>query len=321
MTAVVIPEAPAIVGNDVTNVLVPSVGVDITKLEVSLDGGLTYSPFNIATTYLGNKTVLVRVMALDPHPAGKTTEVRFTNSAPAITSGSSVSASLSFGVAGTIPAMTVVDADGDTLVYSLAGAPAGVTINPATGVITIPGNLALNTYTFTRIASDGVLTASQSISLGILDTTPPVTSTSSVGFITDTAATFSVSMNETGTGYYLVLPANTAVPSVATIMTTGTPLAITANVVATPNLTGLTPSTAHNIYFVGKDAAGNVQTTATTLSFSTNATPDSIPDAFTFVDQTGVALSSTMTSASITVAGINVASPISVTGGEYSING
>jgi hypothetical protein len=88
MTAVVIPEAPAIVGNDVTNVLVPSVGVDITKLEVSLDGGLTYSPFNIATTYLGNKTVLVRVMALDPHPAGKTTEVRFTNSAPAITSGS-----------------------------------------------------------------------------------------------------------------------------------------------------------------------------------------------------------------------------------------
>ncbi len=49
--------------------------------------------------------------------------------------------------------------------------------------------------------------------------------------------------------------------------------------------------------------------------------PDTTPDAFTFVDQTGVALSTVITSAAITIAGINTASPISVSGGEYAING
>ena len=54
-------------------------------------------------------------------------------------------------------------------------------------------------------------------------------------------------------------------------------------------------------------------TTAVTLA-------DITPDAFRFVDQTGVALSTLIESAPITVAGINAASPISITGGEYSIN-
>jgi Protein of unknown function (DUF1566) len=45
------------------------------------------------------------------------------------------------------------------------------------------------------------------------------------------------------------------------------------------------------------------------------------PDAFSFVDQTSVALSTLTESAAITVAGINAAASISVTGGEYQING
>ena len=49
--------------------------------------------------------------------------------------------------------------------------------------------------------------------------------------------------------------------------------------------------------------------------------PDTAPDAFTFTDQTDVPLSTTITSNSITVSGINSAAPISVTGGTYSING
>jgi len=49
--------------------------------------------------------------------------------------------------------------------------------------------------------------------------------------------------------------------------------------------------------------------------------PDSTPDAFTFTDQTGVALSSTITSAAITVTGINTGATITVTGGTYDING
>jgi N-acetylneuraminic acid mutarotase len=47
---------------------------------------------------------------------------------------------------------------------------------------------------------------------------------------------------------------------------------------------------------------------------------DTTPDQFTFTDQPGVALSTTITSNTITVSGINVAAPISITGGTYSIN-
>jgi hypothetical protein len=48
---------------------------------------------------------------------------------------------------------------------------------------------------------------------------------------------------------------------------------------------------------------------------------DTVPDAFSFTDQSGVALSSTITSAAITVTGIDAAATITVTGGEYDING
>lgn len=46
---------------------------------------------------------------------------------------------------------------------------------------------------------------------------------------------------------------------------------------------------------------------------------DATPDAFTFVDQTDVATSAPVTSSAVTVAGTNVSSAISVSGGEYSI--
>jgi hypothetical protein len=46
-----------------------------------------------------------------------------------------------------------------------------------------------------------------------------------------------------------------------------------------------------------------------------------IPDPFTFTDQTNVALSTQIASNEITVTGISVAAFISITGGEYSING
>ena len=54
---------------------------------------------------------------------------------------------------------------------------------------------------------------------------------------------------------------------------------------------------------------------------STPPPPDSTPNQFTFTDQTNVALSTVITSNTITVSGINTAATISITGGEYSING
>lgn len=48
---------------------------------------------------------------------------------------------------------------------------------------------------------------------------------------------------------------------------------------------------------------------------------DTTPDAFSFVDQTGAALSTAITSNSIIVSGINTAAAISISGGSYAING
>ena len=69
--------------------------------------------------------------------------------------------------------------------------------------------------------------------------------------------------------------------------------------------------------------AGQYRATQFTVTLPDAAvtTPDTTPDAFTFTDQTGVALSSVVTSNEITVAGINAPSAISVTGGKYSLNG
>lgn len=49
--------------------------------------------------------------------------------------------------------------------------------------------------------------------------------------------------------------------------------------------------------------------------------PDTTPDAFTFATQTGVEPGSVVTSAPVTIGGIDAAAAVSVSGGEYSING
>ena len=48
--------------------------------------------------------------------------------------------------------------------------------------------------------------------------------------------------------------------------------------------------------------------------------PDTTPDPFTFNDRTGVARNTVITSNTITVTGLNAATPISIVGGTYSIN-
>lgn len=74
--------------------------------------------------------------------------------------------------------------------------------------------------------------------------------------------------------------------------------------------------------------SGSVSTTVTvggvpyTWSIANSgAVSDTTPDAFVFTDVTDAALSAVQTSNTITVAGIDAASPISIAGGTYSING
>lgn len=71
-------------------------------------------------------------------------------------------------------------------------------------------------------------------------------------------------------------------------------------------------------YLTKTDATLTIDDFSDTFSVTTKA--DTPPDPFTFTDQTHVALNTTYTSNTITISGIHVAAPISITGGTYSIN-
>lgn len=76
-------------------------------------------------------------------------------------------------------------------------------------------------------------------------------------------------------------------------------------------------------------ASANHSTTTTaqltvggvSAGFSVTTVPDSTPDAFSFTATTGAAINSVHTSNAVTVKGIDTSVAVSITGGEYSVNG
>lgn len=87
----------------------------------------------------------------------------------------------------------------------------------------------------------------------------------------------------------------------------GDTLCVRHNSAATANADTVTTVT------VGTGASNTATFTSTTTA------SDTIPDPFSFTDQTDVAVSTEVVSNEVTITGINAAAPISVTGGEYSI--
>jgi hypothetical protein len=83
-----------------------------------------------------------------------------------------------------------------------------------------------------------------------------------------------------------------------------------------------TDADTNNTYVVqvtATDAALNATNQTITVTVN-NVTEDTTPDAFVFVDETNAALSTVYTSNAITVAGIDGATAITVSGGEYRKN-
>lgn len=157
---------------------------------------------------------------------------------------------------------------------------------------TISGLTASTAYKIYFVAKDtanNVQAAVQGVAVTTTatpDLTAPTTSAGpSVSGTTDTGTTLSVTINEHGTGYYLVQAAATATPSVAAVQA-GTSLAMAANVAATASISGLTASTAYKTYFVAKDAANNVQATVQSVAFTTAAAPDPMPTGAALADVT-----------------------------------
>ena len=192
----------------------------------------------------------------------------------------------------------------DSYVLSINNAGGGTTSVP---VVVSKGSVRIDSIVVTTTAAP--------------DTTAPTTTAApSVSGTTHNSTTLSATINEAGTGYYLVQPATAPVPSAATVQA-GTSFPMAANVAASMNISGLSASTDYVIYFLAKEVANNVQAAVKSVALTTTAAPDTTPDAFSFIDLSNQARSTLVGSNTITVAGINSATAISITGGEYQING
>jgi hypothetical protein len=83
------------------------------------------------------------------------------------------------------------------------------------------------------------------------------------------ATTFSAAINEDGTGYYLVQPADRPAPTASAVVAAGHGFAMRANTLATVTIGGLQAATAYTIYFVAVDQAGNTQSSPTSVALTT----------------------------------------------------
>lgn len=90
---------------------------------------------------------------------------------------------------------------------------------------------------------------------------------------------------------------------------------------ANVTLTGLTNGVSYTITARGKDSAGLLSAASNGVAATPSGVADTTPNQFTFADVTGVALSTPQTSDPVTLSGITAATTITVSGGQYSVNG
>ncbi|KPA09446.1 hemagglutinin/hemolysin-like protein, partial [Candidatus Magnetomorum sp. HK-1] len=144
-------------------------------------GAITFT--NVAH---GHGSQLVVVTADDGASSNNTATQSFSitvnsiNDLPVLTSGTSFSITENTAIGTTVHTVTATDADGDNLTYSLTtidpSTPESFAITESNGNIWISSNISFETsasYTLTVSVSDGVSTATQSISVTINDVNDP----------------------------------------------------------------------------------------------------------------------------------------------------
>lgn len=161
--------------------------------------------------------------------------------------------------------------------------------------ITLNGLTAATAYKIYVVSADAAATPNTqttfttlSITTGTADLTPPVYAATypKLSNIAANSITLLSNINETGTTYYVVIPATGTAPLTPVQVKNGLDgsgnpafkagsFANTPNTEVSANLTGLSSSTAYQIYVVAADAAStpNLQTTLTKLSATTIGTP------------------------------------------------
>ncbi len=215
------------------------------------------------------------------------------------------------GTIGVAYSQTLV-ASGGTAPYTWAvtvgSLPAGLVLDVATGVISgTPTTAGASSFTVT--ATDSATT--------------PATATAALSITIDAMSITTTSLpgGTVGTAYSqtLVVAGGTA-PYTWAVTSGNLPAGLTLD--ANTGVISGTPTAAATSPFTVSVTDTNTATASQALSI-TIAAPgvDTTPDPFSFTAQTGVALSTVITSNAITVAGINSPAPISVSGGTYSIDG
>jgi hypothetical protein len=219
-----------------------------------------------------------------------------------------------------------------------------VTLKGMTGPATVSitgGEYAIDAGAFAT--TDGSIKDGQSIKLRVTSSTDFSTAASAVIKIGGVPATFKVTTvapNVTPTAFAFTdqtdVPRNSVRTSNA-ITVAGVEAGVAISVTngeyavdggAFTNAAGTVSNGQSVVVRVTSSAGFNTATNAIltiggvsdTFAVTTEA-EDTTPNAFTFTDLTDVALNTAMTSASISVAGINSSAAISVTGAEYSVNG
>jgi len=245
----------------------------------------------VTVNNVGGGTTLVTILV--SHGSVKIDSINIANSATDVTAPTTASAPSVSGTTDTFTTLSVTLSENGTGYYlvqaAAAAAPTVAAVQAGTAFAmtaniaatpAISGLAASTAYTVYFVAKDAannVQATVQSVSVtttAAADVTAPTTTAGpSVSGTTATATTLSATVNENGTGYYLVQAAAAAAPTVAAVQG-GTAFAMTANVAASPAISGLTASTAYTVYFVAKDAANNVQAAVQSVSVTTTAAAD-----------------------------------------------
>jgi hypothetical protein len=299
--------------------------VNVSGLTASTD----YRIYFVAKDAANNVQAVVQSVAVTTTAAPDTTAPT-TTAAPSVsgTTHNSTTLSATINEAGTgYYLVQPAAAAAPTVAAVQAGTSFAMTANVAASV-NVSGLTASTDYRIYFVAKDvanNVQAAVQSVALTTIaapDTTAPTTTAApSVSGTTYNSTTLSATINEAGTGYYLVQPAADAAPTVAAVQA-GTSFAMTANVAASVNISGLFASTDYKIYFVAKDEANNVQATVQSVAFTTTAAgADTTPDAFDIPNMTDQALSTVVTTGAITVSGIDTDVTATSTVGTIVKNG
>lgn len=207
---------------------------------------------------------------------------------------------------------------GSTIEVTSGSLPSGLTLDSVAGTVAgTSSSIQSANFTVTETLGDSPNSPrSTALSLSIVDTTAPViTSSGSVSVAENTVLAHALTANEPVTWSI-----QGGVDS-SNFEISGSTLRWVGNV--TRDFEAPADSNSNNIYIltvIATDASGNATTQEITV---TVIDQDEIANAFSFTDVTGVAVSTSQTSNTITVSGLGtgVSVPVTVIGGTYSKNG